>query len=107
MKLEYCISFILLLILSRCRVLEEMKEILFNVPNCIGYLRIALIVVASNQADNYTRLIFIVLAIVLDLLGKAYLDYLHLKIIYTEKRHWYLAHFLHPSNRLQEFDTCL
>ena len=93
MKLEYCISFILLLILSRCRVLEEMKEILFNVPNCIGYLRIALIVVASNQADNYTRLIFIVLAVVLDLLGKAYLDYLHLKIIYTEKRHWHLAHF--------------
>lgn len=49
-----------------------MKEIIFNVPNCIGYLRIALIMVASNQADIYTRLIFIVLAIVLDLLGKIF-----------------------------------
>ena len=72
MKLEYYISFILFLILSRYRVLEKMKEIIFNVPNCIGYLRIALIMIASNQADIYTRLVFIVLAIVLDLLGKIF-----------------------------------
>ena len=85
MKLQYFISFILLLILSRCRVLEEMKEILFNVPNCIGYLRIALILVASNQTDTYTRLIFIVLAVVLDLLGKTYITYTHLKIVYMRK----------------------
>ena len=72
MKLEYYISFILFLILSRYRVLEKMEEIIFNVPNCIGYLRIALIMIASNQADIYTRLVFIVLAIVLDLLGKIF-----------------------------------